>query len=336
MRLEGCKVLVTGAGGFIGSHTVEHLVEQGARVSAFVRYVSDGRAGWLDALDEDVRESLEIVRGDIRDRDSVMDAARGCQAVLHLAALIGIPYSYLAPRSYVEVNVTGTLNVLAAARALDLERVVVTSTSEVYGTAKTVPITEDHPLDAQSPYAATKVGADQLALSWHRAFETPVVVLRPFNTYGPRQSLRAVIPSIITQIAAGTRRLSLGSLAPTRDFTEVADTARGLTAALTSDGAIGRTVQLGTGLEISIGDLVEEIAGLMETEVEVTTDPARLRPEASEVQRLIADPSRASELLGWAPQRTGRDGLREGLQRTITWFREPRNLARYRPEDYGV
>jgi NAD dependent epimerase/dehydratase len=330
------RTLVTGADGFIGSHLVEHLVRCGHQVRAFVLYNSFDRRGWLDASGPDVDGRYEVFTGDIRDPHGVEEAMRGCTSVLHLAALIGIPYSYHSPDTYVDTNVRGTLNVLQAAKRLGVSRVVHTSTSEVYGTARSVPITEEHPLNAQSPYAATKIAADQLALSFQRSFGLPVVVVRPFNTYGPRQSTRAVIPTIISQIASGQRRIKLGALHPTRDFTFVTDTARGFAALAECDAAIGEVVQLGSGFEISVGDTARAIAEAMGRDVEIEADDARLRPEASEVERLFADPSKARKLSGWTPEYGGIEGFRRGLGETARWFTEPANLARYRVGSYTV
>jgi len=284
----GGRVLVTGADGFIGSHLVEALVREGNEVRAFVFYNSFGSLGWLNQACPEVAENFEVIAGDIRDPHGVREAMRGCGVILHLAALIGIPYSYHSPDAYVETNVRGTLNILQAARDLDAQRVVCTSTSEVYGTARFVPITEEHPLNAQSPYAATKVAADQLALAFHQSFELPVAVLRPFNTYGPRQSARAVIPAIIGQISSGRRKLKLGALHPTRDFSFVSDTVRGFVQAASCDDTIGQVTNIGSGFEISVGETATLIAEMMEADVEVVSDPDRIRPAASEVERLLA------------------------------------------------
>ncbi len=330
------KVLVTGADGFIGSHLVEHLVARGNDVRAFCMYNSMGSWGWLDTVPKDVRDSLNVVLGDVRDSHCVREAMRGCDTVLHLAALIGIPYSYVAPESYVDTNVTGTLNVLMAARDLDTNKVVTTSTSEVYGSAQFVPITEDHPLVGQSPYAATKIGADQMALSFHTSFDQPVAVARPFNTYGPRQSARAVIPTIITQIANGQRTIELGSLMPTRDFNFVADTARGLAAVADHPDTVGQVTNLGSAFEISVGDTAAMIAEVMNADVEIKRDPARIRPEASEVDRLFASNDKAKDIMGWEPEYAGLDGLRRGLAATAEWFSDPQNLARYPHMGYAI
>lgn len=329
------KVLVTGADGFIGSHLVEALLAAGYDTRAFALYNSLNSWGWLDQIDASARQSIEVFTGDIRDTQCVEEAMVGCDVVLHLAALIAIPYSYRASQSYVDTNVTGTLNVLQAARRLGTPRVVCTSTSEVYGTAQFVPITEDHPLNAQSPYAATKIAADQLALSFHRSFGTPVVVLRPFNTYGPRQSARAVIPTIISQIAAGNRQIKLGALTPTRDFTFVRDTAQGFVQAMNCDAAVGRVINIGSGFEISIADTVNAIAEAMGAEVEVVGDSSRMRPEASEVERLFAGTDLARRLFNWSPEFGKRDGFIRGLAETAQWFRNPANLALYRTDRFN-
>ena len=330
------KVLVTGADGFIGSHLVEALVERGHEVRAFVLYNSFGSLGWLDSVDESVRANLDVFAGDIRDPYGVNSAVKGCDTVLHLAALIAIPYSYHSPDTYVDTNVKGTLNVVQASREHGVRKVVHTSTSEVYGTAQFVPITEAHPLQGQSPYSASKIGADQIAYSFYTSFETPVTIARPFNTYGPRQSARAVIPTIITQIASGARRIKLGSLTPTRDFNYVDDTVAGFIAAAESDAAVGEVINFGSGFEISIGDLVDVIAEAMGVEVEVETDEERFRPEKSEVNRLLAANDKAAELLGWTPEYGSREGLVRGLRTTAEWFADAANLQRYKAEVYNV
>lgn len=332
----GSKVLVTGADGFIGSHLVEALVRDGWNVRAFVFYNSFNSWGWLDRCAPDVADRFEVIAGDIRDPHGVREAMRGCDVVLHLAALIAIPFSYHSPHAYVETNVVGTLNVLQAARDLNVSRVVCTSTSEVYGTAQFVPITEEHPLKAQSPYAATKTGADQMALSFHQSFELPVAVLRPFNTYGPRQSARAVIPTIIGQIAAGSRRIKLGALHPTRDFTFVGDTARGFIQAAQCDATIGRVTNIGSGFEISVGDTVNLIAETMGVDIDIVTDNERMRPSASEVERLFAGVKAAENLFGWAPEHSGREGFKRGLAKTAAWFQDPANLAAYKTGLYNI
>lgn len=330
------KILVTGADGFIGSHLVESLVRDGYEVKAFVYYNSFNSWGWLDTAASDVAGEFEVIVGDIRDPHGVDAAIAGCDRVLHLAALIAIPFSYHAPDAYVQTNVTGTLNVLQAARRHEVGKVVCTSTSETYGTAQFVPITEEHPLNAQSPYAATKVGADQMALSFQRSFDMPVSVLRPFNTYGPRQSARAVIPTIIGQIAAGSRQIKLGALHPTRDFTFVRDTARGFIQAMGCDACIGEVINIGSNFEISIGDTVSLIAEAMGEQVEVLTDDDRIRPAASEVERLFAATEKAERLFGWKPEFSGRDGFVRGLAETAEWFQNPANLARYKTDHYNI
>ena len=330
------KILVTGADGFIGSHLTELLLRLGFEVRPFALYNSFNSWGWLDELPQDVRSSLDVFLGDIRDPNGVRKAMHGCDAVLHLAALIAIPYSYHSPDTYIDTNIKGTLNVLQAARDLGVQRVIQTSTSEVYGTARFVPITEDHPLRGQSPYSASKIGADQIAYSFYASFGLPVVIVRPFNTYGPRQSARAVIPTIIGQIARGARRLKLGAIHPTRDFNYVADITNGFVSALTSDAGIGEVVNLGSNFEISIGDTVRMIAEVMNAEVEIETEQVRLRPENSEVERLWADNRKARELFGWSPAYAGREGFRRGLAETANWFTNPENLKKYKSEGYVI
>lgn len=331
------KVLVTGADGFIGSHLTEALVRAGYDVRAFVLYNSFGSWGWLDRCADDVRGKFEVFAGDIRDPNGVRTAMKDCEAVLHLAALIAIPYSYHSPDTYVDTNVKGTLNVVQAARDAGVQRVVHTSTSEVYGTARYVPMGEEHPLQGQSPYSASKIGADQIAMSFYTSFDTPVITLRPFNTYGPRQSARAVLPTVMTQIAAGERRLKLGALHPTRDFSFVADTVAGFIAALEAPAsAVGEVINLGSGFEISVGDAARTIAELAGLKIEITADDQRLRPEKSEVERLFADNSKAARLLGWTPQFGGLEGFRRGLQITMDWFNDPANLAPYKTEIYNL
>lgn len=326
------KVLVTGADGFIGSHLVEELVRQGFTVRAFVLYNSFNSWGWLDALSDDIKEQIDIFSGDIRDPFGVRKAMEGCDTVLHLAALIAIPYSYHSPLTYVDTNVKGTLNVVQAARDLDIERVVHTSTSEVYGTAQFIPITEEHPLQGQSPYSATKIAADQLAMSFYLSFDTPVSILRPFNTYGPRQSARAVIPTVITQIANGSRILKLGSLHPTRDFNYVADTVQGFIEIAKSEKTIGAVCNCGSNYEISIGDTVNMIADIMDVDITIETDNERIRPEKSEVDRLWGDNTKIETLTGFKPGIS----IREGLEKTIDWFSNKDNLKQYKSNIYNV
>ncbi|HWL03526.1 MAG TPA: NAD-dependent 4,6-dehydratase LegB [Xanthobacteraceae bacterium] len=334
--LRGKRVLVTGADGFIGSHLVEALVKAGVETRAFVLYNSFNSWGWLDTAAPEIRANLDVFPGDVRDHGGVRAAMQGCDVVLHLAALISIPFSYHSPEAFVDTNVKGTLNVVQAARDLGVSRVVVTSTSEVYGTARFVPITESHPLQGQSPYSATKIGGDHVALSYHMAFGTPVVVLRPFNTYGPRQSARAVIPTIATQLSAGMRRIKLGALHPTRDFSFVADTVRGFARAAVSEGIEGEVINIGSGFEISVGDTAKLIAETMNVEVEFETDAQRLRPAASEVERLFAGIEKAEKLMGWTPLYGGRDGFKRGIAETVAWFSDSANLARYKADRYNI
>lgn len=329
-------ILVTGANGFIGSHLTETLVQRGMNVRAFVRYNSSNSWGWLDHCGRDVKKSIDVFPGDIRDGYAVKEAMKGCDTVLHLAALIAIPHSYYSPASYVETNVTGTLNVLQAARELGVRRIVHTSTSEVYGTAKFVPITEVHPLQGQSPYSATKIGADQLAYSFYSSFNLPIVIARPFNTYGPRQSARAVIPTIISQIASGQRKIRLGSITPTRDFNYVKDTVDGFITIAKSDKGIGEVVNFGSNFEISVGDTAMLIAESMNTTIEVVSDDKRLRPKNSEVERLWADNTKAKQLFGWEPKYGGREGFKRGLTETAEWFSDSKNLGFYKPDIYNV
>jgi NAD dependent epimerase/dehydratase len=334
--MKSRKILVTGADGFIGSHLTETLLRTGYNVRAFVLYNSFNSWGWLDHAAKDIRDELDIFAGDIRDPHGVRTAMQGCDTVLHLAALIGIPYSYHSPDTYVDTNITGTLNIIQAARELGVEKVIHTSTSEVYGSARFVPITEEHPLQGQSPYSATKIGADQIALSFYHAFATPVCIVRPFNTYGPRQSARAVIPTVITQIANGKQSIKLGALSPTRDFNYIKDTVQGFIAAMESDQGIGEVINLGSNFEVSIGDTVKLISEIMGHDIEIKTDEQRLRPADSEVERLWADNSKAKRLLGWTPQYAGKDGLRRGLAETIDWFTQPENLACYKADRYNI
>lgn len=330
------KILVTGADGFIGSHLTEALVRQGYDVRAFVLYNSFNSWGWLDQCAPDIKGQFEVLSGDIRDPHGVKQAMQGCDVVLHLAALVAIPYSYHSPDSYVDTNIKGTLNILQAARELGSVKVVHTSTSEVYGTACFVPITEEHPLQGQSPYAASKIGADQLAYSFFVSFGLPITIMRPFNTYGPRQSTRAVIPTIITQIASGIRRIRLGAIHPTRDFNFVLDTVRGFILAANADAGIGEVVNFGSNFEISIGDTAILIAEAMGAEIEIETEEARLRPKDSEVERLWADNSKAKRLFGWEPAYGSRDGFKRGIAETAAWFSEPKNLAAIKVDQYNI
>ena len=330
------KVLITGADGFIGSHLTESLVREGYSVRAFVMYNSFNSWGWLDQVSAEIKKSIEVFAGDIRDPHGVKAAMRDCDAVLHLAALIAIPYSYTSPDTYIDTNVKGTLNVLQAARELGVKRVIHTSTSEVYGTARFVPITEEHPLQGQSPYSASKIGADQLAYSFYSSFDLPVVIARPFNTYGPRQSARAVIPTVITQIANGAKQLKLGAVTPTRDFSYVQDTVDAFIATLKSDKGLGETVNFGSNFEISISDVAALIAEKMNVKIDIASDTERMRPANSEVERLWADNSKVKELFGWSPKYAGRDGLARGLQETINWFVQPENLKHFKSDIFNI
>ena len=327
MNWTSKKVLVTGAGGFIGSHLAERLVELGADVSALVRYTSTGTWGWLDRSPH--KDQINVVLGDVRDQDAVLRMMQGVEVVFHLAALIGIPYSYHAPLSYVRTNIEGTVNILQSAMRCNVERVLQTSTSEVYGSAISVPISETHPLQGQSPYSASKIGADKIAESFHLSFNLPVVIVRPFNTFGPRQSARAVIPTIVTQ-ALSQSAITLGNIEPTRDLNYVSDTVNGFVKAAESPQAVGEVINLGTGREISIGQLAETILQMMGKRLPVVNEAQRVRPKGSEVDRLCADNSKARDLLGWEPQYT----LEDGLARTIEWITE--NHEQYRSNVYAV
>jgi dTDP-glucose 4,6-dehydratase len=330
VRFEGKTVVVTGAGGFIGSHLVERLVQEGARVRAMLRYTSRGQRGALDLLPEDVLDSVDITLGDVRDFDAVREICRGAGAIFHLAALVGIPYSYEHPQEVIDTNIVGTSNVLLAAREHgSLDRIVLTSTSEVYGSALRIPMDEEHPLQAQSPYSATKIAGDALGLSFHRSFGLPVTIVRPFNAYGPRQSARAVIPTILSQAIAGMT-LKLGALDTTRDFTYVADTARGFVAVAASDAALGEVVNLGSGEEVSIREIVRKAGEIVGRELTVEGDDQRMRPAKSEVSRLHSDSSKADKLAGWRAEVS----LDDGLRRTADWIREHQDL--YRPKEYAV
>jgi dTDP-glucose 4,6-dehydratase len=312
------------------------LVRAGYEVKAFVLYNSFNSWGWLDHCAADVKGKFEVFAGDIRDPHGVKEAMKGCDAVLHLAALIAIPYSYHSPDTYVDTNIKGTLNVLQASRELGVRRVVHTSTSEVYGSARFVPITEEHPLQGQSPYSATKIAADQLAYSFYASFHLPVVVARPFNTYGPRQSARAVIPTIITQIASGKKEIKLGAVSPTRDFNFVKDTVAGFIAVLESDKGCGEVINFGSNFEISVGDTAALIAEVMNADIEILTDEVRLRPTHSEVERLWADNSIARELFGWAPKYAELDGFKRGLAETVEWIEDADNLRGYKADIYNI
>lgn len=330
MNITNKKVLVTGADGFIGSHLTEMLIGRGAKVKALSLYNSFNDWGWLE--NTDCLDRIEVVCGDVRDPNFCREITQDVDVVFHLAALIAIPYSYVAPDSYVATNVTGTLNMLQAARDAGVQRFLHTSTSEVYGTARYVPINEEHPLQPQSPYSATKIGADAIAMSFFNTFNLPLTVVRPFNTYGPRQSARAVIPTIITQILAGKKSIKLGSLHPTRDFNYVEDTCRGFIGLAECDAAIGKTINIGSNREITVGDLVNLIKEIIGAEVTIETEDQRKRPEQSEVERLWCDNSKIRELTGFEPQVS----LREGLSKTVEWFRQPENLRKYKANIYNV
>tara|TARA_Y100000748_G_scaffold304142_1_gene312057 strand:- start:2602 stop:3597 length:996 start_codon:yes stop_codon:yes gene_type:complete len=329
------KVLLTGADGFIGSHLSEKLVTEGYDVKALVQYNSFGTWGWLDSIDKRIVDQIEIVSGDIRDPHLCNNLVKDCNKVLHLAALIAIPYSYSAPHQYVETNISGTCNLLQSAILNGVEKFIQTSTSEVYGTAQYVPIDEGHPLSGQSPYAASKIGADQLALSFYNSFNLPLTVIRPFNTYGPRQSARAVIPSIIIQLIKG-KNISMGGLSPTRDFNFVTDITRGFIASLESDKALGEVINLGSNYEVSIKDTALLIAEVMQRDIEIEKSAERLRPKNSEVERLFSSNNKAKDLLDWVPEYSGLEGLRRGLEETINWFSLEENLKHYKSDIYNT
>ena len=332
MKLTGKKVLVTGADGFIGSHLVETLLDEGCRVKAFVYYNSFNTWGWLDTLPKNKLKNIEVFAGDVRDPNGVRTVMKDIDAVFHLAALIGIPFSYHSPDSYIDTNVKGTLNVLQAARDLGTERVVVTSTSEVYGTARYAPIDEKHPLQGQSPYSASKIGADKIAESFHLSFKLPVITARPFNTYGPRQSARAIIPTVITQLLNGVTKLKLGALHPTRDLNYVTDTCAGFVALAKCDAAVGKAVNIGSGREITIKALAEHLIAATRKKAVIVSDAARERPANSEVERLLCANAQIKELTGWQPKVP----LEKGLLKTIEWFSDPKNLKHYKWDIYNV
>ncbi len=336
MRIDGAKILVTGAGGFIGSHLTEALLARGCDVRAFVRYNSGGSWGWLDDLEPALKRKLDVFAGDITDPHGCQKAMEGVDVVFHLAALIAIPYSYHSPATYVETNVKGTLNLLEAARRAQVKRFVQTSTSEVYGTARFVPITEEHPVHGQSPYSATKIGSDQIAVSFHRSFDFPVVIARPFNTYGPRQSARAVLPTIITQLLAGNPRLSLGAVHPTRDFNYVSDTVSGFIALAEADNALGEVINIASNFEISVADSIRVIGEVVGVTPHLELDESRVRPQNSEVDRLWGDNSRILRLTAWKPRYAGLDGFRKGISETVKWFEKPDALKRYRADRYNI
>ena len=326
------KILVTGADGFIGSHLTEELVKQGYSVKAFVYYNSFNSWGWIDTLTKDIKNKIEVFAGDVRDPNGVREAMKDCDTVIHLAALIGIPFSYHSPDSYVDTNIKGTLNILQAAKLLNTKRIIVTSTSEVYGTAQFVPITEKHPFQGQSPYSATKIGADRLAESFYRSFEMPITIVRPFNTFGPRQSARAVIPTIITQLHNGYKEIKLGSLSPTRDFVYVKDTANGFIEIAKSEKTIGQEINIATQSEISMGELAQKLIERINPKAEIKSDKKRVRPEKSEVNRLFGSNEKLKRLTDWTQRYT----LEEGLKETIDWFSKKENLARYKTDIYNI
>lgn len=332
------RVLVTGAGGFIGSHLTEALLAKGYDVRALTYYNSMNSAEWIDTFAPETRDKIEIVAGDVRDLAFVQRTMDGCDAVLHLAALIGIPYSYVNPESYIDTNVKGTMNIMEAARNLGVKRVVHTSTSEVYGSAQFVPITEEHPLQGQSPYSASKIGADQMAYAYAQSFDVPVVIIRPFNTFGPRQSLRAVIPTVITQLLNGDGKVKIGATTPTRDFSFVTDTAAGFIAALENNNPdlIGQTINLGSNFEISIGDTIQMIGEIIGKSVDLDCEQERLRPENSEVQRLYADNSKALKMLNWQPEFAGKDGFSKALRQAVEWYAQPQNIQYFQNNNYVV
>ncbi|MGX5690565.1 NAD-dependent 4,6-dehydratase LegB [Arcticibacter tournemirensis] len=332
MELKNKNIVVTGADGFIGSHLVEQLLDEGCNVKALAVYNSFNSWGWLDSLSKEKKAAIEIVSGDVRDPNGMRGLIKGADAVFHLAALIAIPYSYVAPDNYVDTNIKGTLNVLQACRDFNIEKVLVTSTSEVYGTALSVPIDEEHPRQGQSPYSATKIGADHMADSFYRSFDLPVAIVRPFNTYGPRQSARAVIPTIITQLLAGKTEIKLGSVSPTRDLVFVKDTVRGFAAIAKSDKTIGEEVNIATQQEISIGALAEMLIDIINPSARIITDEIRLRPGKSEVERLLGSNAKIKRLTGWQPLYD----LRRGLTETIDWFKEPGNMSLYKADIYNI
>ena len=330
------KILVTGADGFIGSHLVEKLVSSGYNVKAFVLYNSQNSWGWLDHVDKSIKDEIEVISGDIRDPFLLSKVLNDCEIVYHLAALIAIPYSYISPISYIKTNIIGTLNLLEAAKNKGVKKFIHTSTSEIYGTAKYVPIDENHPINSQSPYAASKTGADQLVLSYFKSFNLPAVILRPFNTYGPRQSNRAIIPTVITQILKGNNKIKVGNIHPTRDFTYIDDTVNGFICALKSKNIEGKVLNLGAGFEISIKETITIIAKLIGTDIEIITDLERIRSKSSEVDRLYSNNSLASEILNWQPIFKGVEGFKTGLKKSIDWFSDKKNLSKYNSSFYNI
>tara|TARA_Y100000816_G_C26099758_1_gene582594 strand:+ start:171 stop:1196 length:1026 start_codon:yes stop_codon:yes gene_type:complete len=330
------KILITGSEGFIGSHLTERLVRDGYNVKALVLYNSFNNHGWLEDIPKEIKNNVEIVLGDIRDTHGIDEIVRDCNKIMHLAALIAIPYSYQSPFSYIETNIVGTLNLLQAARKFKIEKFVHTSTSEVYGTAKYVPINEDHPQEGQSPYSASKIGADQIVSSFYRSFNAPVTILRPFNTYGPRQSARAIIPTIVAQLAANKKKISLGSLKPTRDFSFIEDTIEGFVKSMDSKKNLGDVFNIGSGYEISMKELVVIISKIMKKETPTTLDIKRIRPKLSEVQRLVCDNKKSKKVLNWKPKYSGKIGLEKGLRKTIEWYKNPENLKKFKSNSYNI
>lgn len=332
MELKDKKVLVTGACGFIGSHLVERLIEEDCRIKAFVYYNSFNNWGWLDTFPKEKLKEIEVFTGDIRDPNGVRIAAKGVDVIFHLAALIGIPFSYHSPDSYIDTNIKGTLNILQAAKDLSVEKVLVTSTSEIYGTAQYIPIDEKHPRQGQSPYSATKIGADYIAESFYKSFNLPVVIVRPFNTYGPRQSARAVIPTVIIQLLSGIKEIKLGALHPTRDLVFVRDTVEGFVTIAKSDKTMGEEINIASQNEITIKELAEKLISMINPEAGIITDQTRLRPEKSEVERLMGSNEKLKRLTGWQPMHT----LDDGLKATIEWFKDKNNLMKYKPDGYVI
>ena len=330
------KILITGSEGFIGSHLTETLVKKGYSVRCFVLYNSFNSWGWLDKLPKNIKNSLDIFLGDIRDPYGVKTAMKGCNVVIHLAALIGIPYSYHSPQSYIDTNVTGTLNLLQSAKQLSIKKFIHTSTSEVYGSAKYVPINENHPLQAQSPYSASKISADQLVYSFYSSFNLPTAIIRPFNTYGPRQSARALIPTVISQILSKEKKIKIGSTYPTRDFNYITDTVEGYLSILNNKISSGEVFNIGNNFEISILDTIKLISEIMDTKIEIQKDKNRIRPKDSEVERLWCDNSKANEILNWKPKYKGIRGFKKGLKKTVEWFSDPKNLSLYKSKIYNL
>ena len=336
MKQRNKRILITGAEGFIGSHLTERLVKLGYNVKAFTLYNSFNSKGWLDHCDKEIKKEIEIISGDIRDPGNVRHAVKNCKIIFHLAALIGIPYSYYSPQSYVDTNIKGTQNIIDAARDFEVENVIHTSTSEVYGTAKFVPITEDHPLKGQSPYSASKIGADQIAMSYYSSYKLPITILRPFNTYGPRQSIRAVIPTIIFQILKGRNSIKLGSVYPTRDFSYIDDTVTAFIKAAKNKKANGEIINIGNNFEISINNTAKVISKLMGKKIYIEEDKKRLRPEDSEVDRLLASNKKAKKILGWKPRYSGLAGFKKGLLKTIKWFSQRKNFSIYNDDSFSL